>query len=138
MYSKTRYQSVDKGPEDDLYEYEPTLLKPERNKGPSRCYNVFMTVVYFALLIMAVVALGTFGAKVAQIVDRVRVVHNSTANSCIIFATYAGTNENGDILLNLHSSGLCGYVFWGLTSVTIVVFVWLVYSIIQAVIGLKV
>lgn len=94
-----------------------------------------MTVVYFAILIMAVVALGTFRAKVSQIVDRVRVVNNSTANSCIIFASYAGMNEKGDVLLHFHSSGPCDFVFLGLVSVTIVVFGYLVYSLIQAAIG---
>ena len=128
------YQSVDKVLEDDLN--EPILTKPKRNKGPSRCYHVMMIVVYFALLLMAVVTLGTFGVKEAQIIHRARVQYNSTAYSCILYATYNSTGRNGNTV-NLQSSALCGYVFWGLTSVTIVACVWLVYSIVQAAVGPK-
>ena len=127
------YQSVDQVSENDLD--EPILTRPKRNKGPSRCYNIAMIVVYSALLLMAVVTLGLFGVKEAQIVDRARVLYNSTGNSCILYATYAGTDRNGH--LDLHSTALCGYVFWGLASITIVACVWLVYSIVQVVVGPK-
>ena len=133
------YQSIDKQePEGEVERYEPVSPVPERNKGPSRCYNVMMIVVYFALLIMAVVALGTFGAKQSQITDRAQKHYNSTAYSCILYSTYLGINETTKpptVYVKFHTNGVCGYVFWGLASITIVAFVWFIYSIVQAIVG---
>ena len=116
----------------------PTTSQTRRNKGPSRCYNASFIVVYFVLLIVAVVALGSFGRKEAEIIARSRKEHNTTAYSCILFTKYHGTNASGVRFVHLHTSGLCGYVFWGLTSITVVAFVWLIYSVVQAAIGPKV
>ena len=136
------YQSVNQSVLEDKSgdEYIPPPIQPTRNKGPSRCYNLSFVLVYSALLTMAVVTLGTFGAKHAQIAERENKISNtSTAPSCILFSTYNRTNaSNGVIFINLHSNGVCGYVFWGLTSVCIVAFVWVVNSIVQAIIGLSV
>ena len=136
------YQSVDKQePEGEEELYEPVSPVPERNKGPSRCYNVMMIVVYFALLLMAVVALGSFGAKQNQIADRAQKEYNSTAHSCILYSTYVRTEERDDkkiVYIKFHTNGVCGYVFWGLISITIVAFVWFIYSIVQAVIAPRV
>ena len=38
-------------------------------------------------------------------------------------------------VIGLSSPGLCGFMLWGLTSITIVPFIWLIYSIVLAVIG---
>ena len=126
------YQSVDQ-PEGELY--EPISSKPTRNKGPSRCYNVTLIVVYFALLLMTVVALGAFGAKQAQISDYALKVNNSTTDTCILFSTFVRKTDDGLVYIKFHSAGVCGYVFWGLTSITIVAFVWFVNSILQAIIA---
>ena len=127
------YQAVDT--QEPVDEVDESVLKPRRDRGPSRCYNVMMIVVYFAMLIMAVVALGTFGVTEARINHRTRVLGNSSARSCILFSDFAYTDTEGVVHIYLNSSGLCGYVLWGLISVTIVVFIWLIYSIVQAVIG---
>jgi hypothetical protein len=134
------YQSIDKQePEGEGEFYEPVSPMPERDKGPSRCYNVIMIVVYFALLLMAVVALGSFGAKQSQITDRAQKHYNSTAFSCILYSTYLRANETTKtVYVKFHTNGVCGYVFWGLTSITIVAFVWFIYHIVQAVIAPKV
>ena len=138
------YQSVNQSMLEDKSgdDYIPPPIQPTRNKGPSRCYNLSFVLIYSALLILAVVTLGTFGAKHAQIAERENKRFNtSTAPSCILFSTYNSTNvSNGvsEIFINLHSNGGCGYVFWGLTSVCIVAFVWVVNSIVQAIIGLSV
>ena len=97
-----------------------------------------MVVVYFVLLIVAVVALGTFGVKESQFIKFVHRYRNTSDLSCILYSTYTGQTTDGKIVITPHSSGLCGYVFWGLTSVTIVVFMWLVNSIFQAILGPRV
>ena len=139
------HQSIDKQePEGERELYEPVIVPPvpERNKGPSRCYNVMMIVVYFALLLMAVVALGSFGAKQSQIADRAKKEYNSAAHSCILYSVYDRTEERDDgkkvVYIKFHTNGVCGYVFWGLASITIVAFVWFIYSIVQAVIAPRV
>ena len=112
---------------DDTLEVPPLPTRLTRNRGPSRCYNFTMIVVYFVVLIMAVVALGSFGKKQAEL-NQLAHTYGVSGKICILFAT-----EN----LDLHSAGVCGYVLWGLVSVAIVVFVWLVYSIVQVAIGPK-
>ena len=121
---------------DDTLEIPSQPMGPTRNRGPSRCYNVAMVVVYFILLILAVVALGTFGKKQAEITQR-RHQRNDYEHTCILFTTTLGYNDDGVWQVKLHSAALCGYVLWGLASVAIVVFVWLIYSIAQAIIGPK-
>ena len=67
----------------------PTDLAPlpiSRNKGPARCYFVMMAIVYFAFFVIAVVTLGSFGIKQAEIT---RYVHNlgyDDSHTCILFA----------------------------------------------------
>ena len=107
---------------------------PKRSKTPSRCYNASFIVVYFVLLIMAVVALGSFGAKQADINTLLRKGQYSTAQSCVLFTEY----HESDDRLHFHANGPCGYVFYGLVSITIVAFLWLVGSIVQTAIGLTV
>ena len=100
-----------------------------------------MSVVYLALLLMAVVALGSFGIKQAEITRRQHDLGIDRSETCIFFAKYKGSYEKDGKTVNrieLRSPGLCGYVLWGLISITIVVVVWLVYSIVLAVFGPKV
>ena len=123
----------------------PTDLAPlpvRRNKGPARCYFVMMAVVYFALLIMAVVALGSFGIKQAEITRRQHDLGIDPSQTCILFAKFIRLEERPDgtkvHIIQLRSPGLCGYVLWGLISITIVAVVWFVYSIVLAAFGPKV
>ena len=122
----------------------PTALAPlpvSRDKGPARCYFVMMTVVYFALVLMAVVALGSFGIKQAKITRRQLDLGGDPSKTCILFAKFLGTRDEPDgtkvYMIELKSPGLCGYVLWGLISIIIVAVVWLVYSIVLAVIAPK-
>ena len=97
-----------------------------------------MIVAYFAVLIIAVVALGSFGKKQADISQRFHAL-GSTDNTCILFGTTTRYDSVNKVrYVKLHSAGLCGYVLWGLVSIAIVVFVWLVYSIVLTAIGPKV
>ena len=92
-----------------------------------------MIVVYFVVLIVAVVALGSFGKKQTDINQLAHRTGSRTDDTCVLFVTMDDLERGG-----LHYAGVCHYVLWGLVSVVIVVFVWLVYSIVQAAIGPKV
>ena len=99
-------------------------LPVSRNKGLARCYFVMMAIVYVTLAIMAVVALGGFGIKQAEIARRACCDPSKT---CILFAKLK--HVDGKAVIDFNSPGVCGYVLWGLISITIVAVVWLVYSI---------
>ena len=125
---------------DDTFERPPAPLPtlPTRNRGPSRCYNFTLIVAYFVVLIIAVVALGSFGKKQADISQRFH-EFGYTDKTCILFGTTISYDTANKVrYVDLHPAGLCGYVLWGLVSVAIVIFVWLVYSIVQTAIGPKV
>ena len=106
-----------------------------QKRRSARCYNVTMIVVYLALLIIASVGLGGFGLKQSQIVSALPSYQYET---CILFTRTTSTDVvDGKSVryVEFHSPGVCGYVLWGLISVTIVMFVWFIYSIVQAVLG---
>ena len=112
--------------DDREYMIPPTRA---RSKAQSRCYNISFVAVYTVLLIMAVVALGSFGIKQNEISSQLK--KSNFVDLCVLFITKDKDNI-------LHSNvKVCGYVFWGLTSITVVAFVWLIYSILQAAIGPK-
>ena len=121
----------------------PESLEPlpvSRNKGPARCYFVMMAVVYFALVLMAVVALASFGIKQAKITRRQLDLGADRSQTCILFADFLGTEMKDDktvYRIRLKPPGVCGYVLWGLISITIVAVVWFVYSLVLAAIGPK-
>ena len=129
--------------EKEVVEEIPESLEPlpvSRNKGPARCYYVMMAVVYFALVLMAVVALGSFGIKQSEITRRRLDLGADRSQTCILFADFVEKRmEDGKTVyeVRLKSAGVCGYVLWGLISITIVAIVWFVYSIVLAAIGPK-
>jgi hypothetical protein len=129
--------------EKEVVEEIPEYLEPlpvSRNKGPARCYFVMMAVVYLVLLLMAVVALGAFGIKQSQITKRQINLGADRSQTCILFAQFVSKEMRGDqevIIKRLQPAGVCGYVLWGLISITIVAFVWFIYSIVLAVMGPK-
>ena len=134
MQSESREEKEKKVVEEIPESLEP--LPVSRNKGPARCYFVMMAVVYFALVLMAVVALGSFGIKQAEITRRQLDLGYGHSQTCILFAD-SETMDNV-VYVTLKPPGVCGYVLWGLISITIVAVVWFVYSIVLAVIGPKV
>ena len=136
-----------KGPKDDAQDSRPTgingapFAEPiSRNKRPARCYFMMMAVIYLGLLIVAVVALAHFGIREAEI-NRLKSEHKLAVlhprQTCILFAKHLEDDVSNKYIIDLHSSGLCGFVLWGLISITIVAFVWLVYNVVLAAIGPK-
>ena len=108
-------------------------LPVSRNKGPARTYFVMMVLVYLVLIIMAVVALGSFGIKQSQITRRqIKLGYGRHGSqTCILFAQYLGTEtkDNGQVvhIKRLKPPGVCAYVLWGLIFITIIAVVWFIY-----------
>ena len=99
---------------------------PDENKRQARCYYCFKMAVFLVLFLDSVVSLGSFGviqAKVSNIRPR--------AQSCILFGS-SGPH------INLSTIGICAFILWGQISVTIVVFVWLIYYSVLCCLGTKV
>ena len=108
------------------------LLKgqvPLKKNPAARCYYVFMFLVYLTLFLVSVVSLGSFGVTEHK-VSRFFAAYKHT-NTCILFGIYKGRNLDGDILIRLTNVSSCGFVLWGLISVMIVMFVWVVSSFLQ-------
>lgn len=97
---------------------EEVHVTPRRNKRPARCYYCFILVLFLMLFLDSTVSLGTFGAVQAE-------VNNfwSPKNSCILFGSFVTYG-----CVDLPNIGSCAFVLWGLVSVTIVAFLWLIYS----------
>ena len=85
MQSESREEKEKKVVEEIPESLEP--LPVSRNKGPARTYFVLMVLVYLVLIIMAVVALGSFGIKQSQITRRqIKLGYDRHGQTCILFA----------------------------------------------------
>ena len=104
-----------------------------------RIYFVSFSVVFAVLLLVCVISLGTFGRKQAEVNSETR--KEMGRGRCILFGKYERTEKKDDkdtVYILLSPLGTCVFVLWGQVSLSIVVFVWLGYSIIAAILGFKV
>ena len=105
-----------------------------RSKARARFYFSVIAVLFLILLIISVVSLGSFGVQQNRL-------SNFLAHSCILYALPGGVDpdnpERKRILLK-PAAGVCIFVLWGLASIGIVSLLLLIYSIILAIVGLKV
>lgn len=101
--------------------------------GPGRFHFSVCSVFFLVLLLVTVISLGTF--EVIQ--RRITNLEPNNSQQCILFARYAGMKD-GYTVLRLSALGVCGFTLWGQVSLVLVAFVWLVYSITQAVLGSRV
>ena len=69
----------------EIQESLEPLPVSQRNKGPARCYFVMMAVVYLALVLMVIVALGSFGMKQAEITKCQLNLGLDYSQTCILF-----------------------------------------------------
>ena len=105
---------------------------------PARLHYSVLAAVYFIMLIVALVALGSFGAKEAQVRGFRSRHFPSSPGTCILYSSFTGEFiARGIREIRLGSGSACGFVLWSQASVLIVVTVWLIYNIVLAVLGLK-
>ena len=109
----------------------PRKPSASHNRLSARLHYSVLAAVYFIMLIVALVALGSFGAKEAQVRGFRSRHFPSSPGTCIL---YSGRENRG---IRLGSASACGFVLWSQASVLIVVTVWLIYNIVLAVLGLK-
>lgn len=94
--------------EGELVQNEEKIKKPRKRI----IYFSIIALLSLVLVLDSAISLGSFG-----------VAQNSISHGCLLFAS--DTPEVTPL-------GGCVFVFWGQTSVLIVAFVWLVYSIVLA------
>ena len=102
---------------------------PQRRKGPARLYHGLLTVVFLVLFLDSIISLGTFGTVQAKL-ESLRRRSLVPFGQCILF----GSRTEEDFI-KLSQLGSCGFVLWGQVSIAIVAFVWIVVSIVMAVIA---
>lgn len=100
-----------------------------------RVHYSILAVLYLVVLVLAGVALGSFGVSETNVHKFVKDNYppEHQANNCILYAKYLGGETEGLRQVALFNPGPCGFVLWGQVSVFIVVLVWFVFSIGQLV-----
>ena len=96
-----------------------------------RVHYGILAALYLIVLVLAGVALGSFGTSETNVHNFVTANYppDRRANNCILYASYLGY-EIGDVRqVAMFNPGPCGFVLWGQVSVFIVVLVWFVSSI---------
>lgn len=93
----------------------------------ARLYYVLLAVVYLVILIIELVTLGTFGVEFT----RTNSLY-TTDPVCVLYGSATETNEV-NVLLNNNAS--CGFTFWGIVTVVLVLLVWTGLHIVMALCG---
>ena len=113
-----------------------TPAGPNRaSRFPYRMHYAVLATVYFVALILALVALGSFGVKEAEVHSFVRDHNLRQGHNCILYAKPIDEYNERRILLS--TAGPCNFVLWGEVSVLIVVVVWFIYNIVLMALGPK-
>ena len=107
----------------------PSSRGRDRNKTLARLYFSVFSVLYAVLLLDNLISLGSFGAKQAETSSKT----TEETGKCILFGTNVGGNK-----VHLGPKRSCSFVLWGQSSLVIVAFMWLGYSILAAILGFKV
>ena len=121
---------------------EPPPPTPPRKKGPSRIYFGVVAVGMSIFLLLCVIALGSFGAKQAQLPGFFKVereIYDIKGGLCVLFVnTRPNPYPNPDtkvIISENQGDSSCVFIFWGLTSGTILALGMIIYSLVMLIIG---
>lgn len=104
-----------------------------RSRGRAKTYFFIFAVIFFVLLLDSVISLGAFGVIQKRVHDFSS--HLPSGSRCILFGHYDGQNEDEKPLIRLPDLGVCAFTLWGQVSITIVAFVWFLYSIVLIALG---
>jgi hypothetical protein len=96
-----------------------------------RVHYGILAALYLIVLVLAGVALGSFGTSETKVHNFVNANYppERRANNCILYASYLGYEINDARRVAMFNPGPCGFVLWGQVSVFIVVLVWFVSSV---------
>lgn len=110
-----------------------TTVQPQPARR--RVHYGILAALYLIVLVLAGVALGSFGASETDVHNFVNANYppERRANNCILYASYLGYEIVDVRQVAMFNPGPCGFVLWGQVSVFIVVLVWFVSSVGQLV-----
>ena len=91
-----------------------------------------MAVVYAVLLLIKVVTLGTFGRQFA---DTTRFWRDHVASSVNAVCVLYGSDSIDSFNPSLGNNASCGFVFWGVVTMILVMVVWMVVYVMMAILG---
>ena len=133
---------LDGAEEDQDIELPPAPTPPPRKKAPARVYFGLVCVGMLLLLLLAVIALGSFAYKQKQLSKLYAgdVEGTNQEGSCILFADgnpTGGKTPDGDkeVLFKFHNFAPCHFIYWALSSGTVLAGVFLLYSIVLTIAG---
>ena len=117
---------------------EPVLELPARRtkkRSVARAYFFVSAIVFSFFLLIDIIALGAFGVIQKRVADfSSQLLPDS---KCILFSQFGGLINENTIWLKLSNVSVCAFVLWGMVSLTFVALLWLIYSIVLTVLGLK-
>ncbi len=112
------------------------VKRQSRNKTGSRVYYTVLLLWVSVLLLLASISLGSFGLRQNRITNFYNNNSRNGGRHCILYVNY----QNGAVTYLKFSKdfGVCGFVFWGLTSLLIVALSLVIYFTVLLCAGLKV
>ena len=90
-------------------------------------------IVFSVFLLINVIALGAFSVIQKRVADFSSLLGQGP--KCILFSQFRGLTSNTTISLEYSDVSVCGFVLCGLVSLTLVALLWLIYSIVLAVLA---
>ena len=99
-----------------------------------RLYYTLMAAIFLIMIIIEAVALGTFGTQFNNTVNfwRQNIPGANSSTVCILYGRRSSMNGTNPVLTN---DGACGFSFWGMVTILIVLLCWMVFHIIMAAFG---
>ena len=91
-------------------------------------------IVFSVFLLINVIALGAFSVIQKRVADFSSLL-GQQGPKCILFSQFRGLTSNTTISLEYSDVSVCGFVLCGLVSLTLVALLWLIYSIVLAVLA---
>ena len=105
---------------------------PSKRNGCSRLFHCIMAVVYFVVLLTAVISLGTFATKQNDIAS----ITFPGLPRCVLFASYEGhIDPDGLPQIRLGQDAICLFSIWGEAALACVSLGMFIFAVVLAFIG---
>ena len=97
----------------------------------TRLFYAILAAIYAILLLLTIITLRTFGRTFAEISSNYP-GGNANSTVCVLYGKEEPVNN---IRPGLTNNASCGFVFWGVVTIILVMLVWMVLHIFMALLG---
>lgn len=97
-----------------------------------RLYYALMAVVYLIILAIQLITLGTFGVQFTR-TNSFHGTHSDTSAVCVLYGKSMDPSSLFNVVLT--NSASCGFTFWGIVTIVLVLLVWMALHVVLAIIG---